>query len=125
MIADYRPSERKEEIYYKLCFDDGGHNGFGFNCDENGNLPEDMNPAAKENYAWCLEHPEKFARFNQVVLHRHTYKEPASGICKCGERIMLYAHYLGACECPHCGRWWNIFGQEVNPPSTWSDGDDW
>lgn len=41
------------------------------------------------------------------------------------ELIDLWDEYLGACECPNCGRWYNIMGQELNPPSTWRDGDDW
>lgn len=48
-----------------------------------------------------------------------------TGECECGETVTLYNQYLGACECPKCGRWYNIWGQELNPPHTWSSGDDW
>ena len=119
MIANYIESERKEHIEYELCFDDGANNGFGFPCDMNGNLPEDLNPAAKENYKYCMEHPEKFARFNKVVKYTRYYTEPARGKCKCGEIIYLTNDYLGACECPKCGQWYNVWGQELLPPDMW------
>lgn len=50
---------------------------------------------------------------------------PATGVCKCGNRITLQNEYMGACECPYCGRWYNLFGQELNHPDTWRYGDDW
>ena len=125
MINNYVPPEWQESIYYGLCFDDGRNNGFEFPCDENGNVPDDLNPAARKNYEWCLEHPERFDRFNKVVKRVNRYKENARGTCKCGNEIELWNEYLGGCECPHCGRWWNMFGQELNPPETWADGDDW
>ena len=37
----------------------------------------------------------------------------------------LFNQYLGACECPKCGQWYNLSGQELNPVNTWSQGDDW
>lgn len=125
MLKDYRPAEWQEEVYYTLVFDDGRGNGCAFPCDENGNLPDDLNPAAKENHAWCMQRPEHFVRFNKVIKNTHRYKEYASGVCECGQRIELWDQYLGACECPACGRWYNLFGQELNPPSTWREGDDW
>ena len=38
MLLDYVPSEPKEEVWYELCYDDGENNGYGFPCDESGNL---------------------------------------------------------------------------------------
>ena len=43
----------------------------------------------------------------------------------CGEEFYLQDEYLGACECPRCGQWFNLFGQEVTDPSSWSSGSDW
>ena len=43
----------------------------------------------------------------------------------CGEEFYLQDEYLGACECPRCGQWFNLFGQEVTNPSSWSSGSDW
>ena len=125
MIKNFKQGEWQEQIWYELTFDDGRGNGFVFPCDENGAIPEDLNEAAKRNCAWCIEHPERFERFNKVIKRTSHYRENNSGVCECGETIELWNEYLGACECPNCGRWYNLFGQELNPPDTWREGGDW
>ena len=127
MINNFKHGEYVTSIEYTLCFDDGRYNGFGFPCDENGKLLEDENenPVAWRNYRWCLEHPDKFFRFNKVVSYERSWRENNTGTCHCGKEIELYNEYLGACECPRCGKWYNIWGQELNNPSTWSQGEDW
>ena len=117
MLKDIVRSQRKTVIEYELCFDDGHNNGFGFPCDRNGkvNIP----PEAAANLAWCMEHPEKFVRFNEVIAHKRSYTEPGHGTCICGAEVDLYDQYFGACQCPGCGRWYNIFGQELLPPNQW------
>lgn len=122
MLKKYTPSERKETTYYKLVFDDGHYDGFAFPCDENGNVSIN-NPGAEQNYKYCLEHPEKFSRFNKVVEYNDHYTEPAVGICECGEEFELHNEFYGACQCPKCGLWYNLFGQELLPPSCWEE--DW
>lgn len=117
MIKDYKPAEWKNYDFYELVFDDGKGNGFAFACDENGNLK--LTDEQRENYEFAMSHPEKFKRFNQVVKFTDRYKENASGICGCGKRIELYDEYLGACECPHCGQWYNLFGQRLKHPDEW------
>ena len=47
------------------------------------------------------------------------------GECDCGQTVVLMDRYLGACDCPGCGQWYNLSGQELNDPSTWSAGSDW
>ena len=47
--------------------------------------------------------------------------DPPTGTCNCGHKIELYDRYLGACECPYCGQWWNLFGQELKNPEHWND----
>lgn len=125
MIADFHPAEWKTSVWYELCFDDGRNNGLGFPCTEDGKPLIDGNAAAQKNYKYALEHPEKYVRYNKVVRHEQDYKENAWGVCKCGHGVELYNEYMGACECPSCGQWYNLFGQEVNAPETWPDGDDW
>ena len=125
MIQNFQPSEWKTEIWHELVFDDGRGNGLCFPCDENGKPKIDGNEGAQINYAYALEHPEKYVRFNKVIKRERNYKEPAHGTCECGEEVELYNQYMGACECPNCGRWYNLFGQELNPVNTWRDGDDW
>ena len=125
MIKDFKNGEEKMEIYYEVMFDDGHHNGYGFPCDENGNVKPFSNEIAQANYEYCLAHPKKFVRYNKVVKEEYTYREYNSGVCNCGHRIELINEYLGGCECPYCGQWWNMWGQKLNNPETWSDGDDW
>lgn len=125
MLKDIVKGGYSTEVNYELVFDDGGFNGLVFDCDENGNLPEDMNPAAKENYAWAMQHPEKFVRFNKVIKNERTFRDPDKGTCKCGATVWLQSHYYGACQCDGCGQWYNLFGQELNPPETWNQGEDW
>ena len=124
MLNNYTPREWKESISYELTFDDGHNNGFGFPCDGQGNIPDDLNPAAVENYHYCMAHPDKFVRYNKVLPRISRYVEPAHGTCSCGREVYLWDEYLGGCSC-ECGRWYNPFGQELNPPETWPDGDDW
>ena len=126
-MKDYKESWVEEIVEYEIEFLVDSSGGYGFPADENGNvLLDKMNDAAKENYAWCMEHPEKFPyTFNKFRKRTRRYRNPPSGICNCGERIALYNEYLGGCECPKCGQWWNLFGQELKNPEEWSEGDDW
>jgi len=128
MIKDFKNGEIVEDTYYELRFYVDECGGFAFLCDKDGNVifNENTTEAAIENYHWCMEHPEKFPYyFNHVVKQVHRYREPNSGTCHCGEKIALVNEYLGACECPKCGQWYNLWGQELKNPETWSDGDDW
>jgi len=120
-----KPREHKTRIDYEVVFDDGRGNGFGFPCDEEGHLLGGLHPQAIINYQDCMAHPEKFVRWNKIVEYPTSYTEPASGVCVCGQTVELWDSYLGACECPGCGRWYNLFGQELNHPRMWREADDW
>ena len=121
MIKNYKPATMKEAQSFGLVFDDGCNNGFGFPCDENGNLLPELSKEAAANYEYCMAHPEKFERYNKVVCRKWRYRQNATGTCGCGNQIELYNAYMGACECPHCGQWYNLFGQKLNPPSQWEE----
>ena len=77
-----------------------------------------------KNLLWCLENPDKFKHFGEVRTNRKRVHDNAHGTCECGREVYLFNQYMGACECK-CGRWYNLFGQELNDPTTWSEGDDW
>ena len=126
-MKDYKPGERVETVEYELLFYVERGGGLAFPCDENGNVDvENMYPPAKRNYENAMKHPEKYPyAWNKVHKYTRSYRENPSGVCNCGNRIDLYNEYLGGCECPHCGQWWNLFGQELNNPETWRNGDDW
>lgn len=121
MIQNYTPSQRRTITEYNLMFDDGHYNGFGFACDENGKVFDDLPPEALENYKWCLENPSKFERFNKVVPFTYTVRDNAYGTCHCGNRVDLYDMYYGACQCDECGQWYNLSGQELRPPEDWEE----
>ena len=123
MIKDFKPSERVTKTEYEILFYVDSSGGYAFPCDENGNVQTDkMTEPAQKNYAWCLEHPEKFPyRFNKVHKSSWTYREPASGICNCGERVQLINEFCGACSCPKCGQWWSLSGDELIAPEHWED----
>lgn len=124
MMKDFRNGEWVEEPYYELLFYTDRSGGYGFPCDADGNpLFDKMTDCAKKNYERCMELGLKHFpyAFNQIERYVNRWREPNSGICKCGKRIDLYDEYLGACECPHCGRWWNLFGQELKKPEHWDD----
>ena len=119
MISNYIESHRVEITECEIHFyvDSGG--GLAFPCDEDG-TPILTNPAAKANYEYAMSHPEKYPyEWNRVYRSKRSYWEPPSGTCKCGEHITLTNQYHGACECPSCGQWYNIFGQELLSPEDW------
>lgn len=123
MLHNYVPSKYYTAVDYELVFDDGYNNGYSFPCDENGNLlqSEEENPAAYANMRWCLEHPEKFERFNKIIKYTRQVRDNAHGICICGYEVELWNQYMGACQCPECGRWYNLFGQELVPSEHWEE----
>ena len=115
MLKNYVPSRRMAITEYNLAFNYDNNSGFSFPCDSDGTLSDDLNPCAMKNYQYCMEHPEEFVDWNIIEKTTHHYKEPAHGTCSCGRRIELWDEYLGACKCD-CGRWYNLFGQELIAP---------
>ena len=113
---------RESKTYYERCFEYAPHCGYGFPCDEQGNvLFDEMTDCAIKNYHDCIngKYPEHIDI--GVRKHTHTWTENAIGICdKCGKEVELYDEYCGACQC-QCGQWYNMFGQEINPPSMWQE----
>lgn len=120
-LKDMTPRDRVYETCYELRFfvDRGG--GLAFPCDEKGNIYWDtMTDGAKENYEYALAHPEEYPySYNEVFEYETSHVELATGVCSCGHRISLYDQYLGACECPYCGKWYSLSGQELLPPNKW------
>lgn len=121
MLNDLTERKLKTVVSYSLCFDDGRNNGYAFPCDADGNVSEEIQPDAVKNLEYCLAHPEKFVRSNEVVQYKRICVEPAYGTCSCGETVILENQYCGACECPGCGQWYNLFGEEILPPDQWQD----
>ena len=51
---------------YYIVFDDRRGNGYRFPADKDGN-PLDMPEQMIDNYYECLDHPERFRRFNKLI----------------------------------------------------------
>lgn len=92
----------------------------GFTFDWQDGRPVFNNPAAKENYEWCKQHPEEVECLG-VVTSEWSYRVPALARCECGKEIDLEDRYYGCSQCPHCGRWHTIAGYEVNSPEEWEE----
>ena len=126
MLTNYVPRQHSTITEYFIAFYRENNCGCAFPCDENGNLFPFNNEYAKANYESCMANPQDYPYcWNKLTKETRRVTDNAHGTCVCGEEVYLYDQYYGACECPSCGRWYNLFGQELNPPSTWADGDDW
>lgn len=110
--------ERKEEIYYTYDFERGDGSGFTFPCNSIGEVQ--LNEYNKESYDYCIQHKDEF-EWEGILKHKNHYIEPAIGRCVCGEEFELIDQYMGACECPGCGQWYNIYGQSLINPEYWED----
>jgi hypothetical protein len=123
MLEIITPRHTEEIVDHRIEFTDEDGNGCSFECDENGKLFPFSNECAEKNYKQCMEHPELFAIYNEHKTYRRTYTVPAVAKCHCGAHVSLYNQYMGACECEECGRWYNLFGQELIHPDGWEDED--
>ena len=120
MLKNYQERTHHTLVEHSLIFfyDDNG--GFAFPCDANGNVAiSEMTDCAVKNLTDCMAHPERFQRFGEIRTERRRITDPAHGTCECGAEVYLYNQYMGACECENCGRWYNLFGQEIMQPEMW------
>jgi hypothetical protein len=118
-------SERHAESItcYQLCYEYAPNCGYGFPCDEHGNvLTDDPNYECwKDNYNDCVNGRNPHLTDVRIRKQTHKWMENAKGICThCGREVELHNEYCGACQC-ECGQWYNMFGQEINPPSMWEE----
>ena len=125
MLEIIQERRRAERIEHRIVFTDNDGCGFSFDANEYGNVvfnPEYEECQRKNYEAAMAAGPEAFPiEFNKHVTHRFSYTENAIGRCKCGEEFELYDQYQGACQCPKCERWYNLFGQELVAPEYWDD----
>lgn len=90
----------------------------GFPCDKGGNIFP-LNPCAQENFDNLVAGKVPDVEDKGVVFYTTTYIQNAEAKCVCGQIIELHDAHMYACQCPHCGRWFNLSGQELNPPEMW------
>ena len=110
----------------EFLFPNNSCGGFSFSCDEHGYLLPDIMPEALLNYQKCMDGTYDVIP-QGVKVYTNSWMEPAHVICSCGEEIVLYDQYFGACECDNCGQWYNLTGQKLNPPEMWEErmDEDW
>ena len=118
IISERRPVV-DVEFFREFTYVDDPYSGYSFPCDSDGTVHFKCEEA-KENYEYAVSHPELIKDLG-IVKREYKYTEPAVGKCSCGEEVALEDHYLGACQCPNCGKWYNIFGQELVSPEYWED----
>lgn len=127
MLNIIRQRTTHTEVEYRIDFTDADGCGFSFPCDEHGNIQfDDDNPelgrAQRDNYDYAMSHKERFtAEYAKFNTRKYTVIDPAVGKCVCGEIVELYDQYQGACSCPKCGQWYNLFGQSLVDPEYWEN----
>ena len=111
------PATTKEYTEFRYLFTDSHGNGFAFPCDEDGNI-KIINEDARRNLNEARQHA---GAYKTVGIHKYSrlYREPAHGRCSCGKNVVLENQYYGACQCPNCGQWYNLFGESILPPEQW------
>jgi hypothetical protein len=91
--------------------------GFGFDCDENGNvLLDQMGEAALDNLRKCEDGTYDVVRVG-VENFSYSYINHAVGKCSCGREVTL-AYFTNACE---CGRDYNSSGMLLAHRSQWGE----
>jgi hypothetical protein len=123
-IIRERNTYTKTEYYIEFTDEEGC--GFSFPTDLSGKIIYDEDPeiakAQRDNYEYAMAHKERYTRqYNEFVARAYTVTDNAVGRCVCGEEVELYDQYQGACSCPKCGQWYNIYGQSLVDPEYWED----
>lgn len=119
MLKDIKRGGYVEHTHYMLEFLHDRDWGYSFPCDKDGNVL-DLNEGCAKSLAQCLEHPEAYPwSFNEVRKYTQRMREPDTGTCSCGQHVELVNEYMGAFQCPRCGQWYNMAGQELLPPDKW------
>lgn len=122
MINNYKPAHDEWEVHYQIIYEYEDGSGFAFPCDSQGNIyVSELPEAAWKNLQWCIENANRFVKVNELEVNKWRYRVPASGTCDCGNEIDLIGYYYGATRCEKCGRWYNVFGQELLPPEDWEE----
>jgi hypothetical protein len=123
MIDIIKPRQPETYTEYAIIFTDDELSGYSFPCDKDGNI-KFASECAIKNYELALTQKERFTKaYNELETRVHNYTAPAIARCHCGAKIALENEYQGACECEKCGRWYNLFGQELIHPDGWEDDD--
>ncbi len=118
-IIKARMPETITEYFIEFKYKDDPEAGFCFPAVAPG-VPtfSSMTQEAIANYKSCLT-DERLTEA-EFVKQEHVYIAPAIGQCSCGAEVVLDADYMGAVKCD-CGKWYNLFGQELRDPKYWEE----
>ena len=114
--------EHKTSVSYSQEFrwkGESKHNGFGFPCNDKGEIDFDALPnAALNNLSKILfgEYNDRI-QYDGIEKYEHSYNEPAIGKCDCGCEVILDG-FTNTC---HCGRDYNMSGQQLADRSQWGE----
>lgn len=87
--------------------------GFATDCDKDGNILEP--DKWSEKVAEWKADPDLVDRGIQESYR--SWVEPMHIRCDCGREIVIHND---ATDC-ECGRWYNLYGQELSPPHCWGE----
>ena len=116
-----------EKTRYMLAFEDARFPGCGYSfpCDKDGHILWGVctdTDATRKSLAFCKAHPDRWTSDSrdgrvETIVEQYRY-----GLCPyCGHKVYVYRpNYMGVFAC-ECGRWYNVFGQEVLPPDEWEE----
>ena len=118
-IIKERTPETITECFIEFKYKDDPDAGFCFPAVAPG-VPNfsSMTPEAKANYEACLT--DNRLTEAEFKVEKHTYINPAVGQCSCGAEVVLECDHAGAVMC-ECGKWYNLFGQELRDPKYWEE----
>lgn len=118
-IIKERTPETFIEYHIEFSYKDDPNTGFCFPATSTGEPDfSRMGSEAMTNYEACLT-DERLTE-GEFTKHEWTYMNPAVGKCVCGREVILDADYMGAVRC-ECGKWYNLFGQELRDPKYWEE----
>ena len=124
-IIKERTRETVTEYSIEFRYKDDPNVGFGFPATSDGTIDLDvMSEAAEPNYEKCLTDVRLSGP--NFTTRTYSYVDPAVGKCTCEREVVLdeQHNYLGAVKCD-CGRWYNLFGQELVDPKYWEEDYDY
>lgn len=83
-------------------------------------------PCSEEECTWWksyLKIKNDREHYREPYVDKYTWSwiEPTHALCHCGTEILLQDDYMGACQCPGCNQWYNLFGQEILDPDKWEE----
>lgn len=111
------------EYTIEFLYKDDPNAGFAFPALPNGEPDfQHMQKEAILNYNNCLNDDRLDGP--EFKVEKREYMNPAVGKCSCGREVILEADYLGATQCG-CGRWYNLFGQELRDPRYWEEDEEY